>query len=86
MSRMSSSSICERERESFLARKKKLKTMDAQNVMALRVMRLCRPSLQPTMPVSIISPSPASSLSLTLPRGFGQIHLGEVFSCYVTIQ
>jgi len=67
-----------------------------ENLVSLKVMRLCRPSLVQQQPVPLPSeavgmPSPgaASSIALTgwltLPQSFGDIFLGETFSCYISL-
>ena len=64
------------------------------NPVALKVMRLCKPSLHFSMPVPFPplpppdgEPQPGVALSgmLTLPQSFGDIYLGETFSCYISL-
>ena len=64
------------------------------NPVSLKVLRLCKPSLHFAMHVSFLhcapvddEPQPGVALSgmLTLPQSFGDIYLGETFSCYISL-
>lgn len=64
------------------------------NPVTLKVMRLCKPAFAFSMPVPFGpvpsadgSPEPGVALSgmLSLPQSFGDIYLGETFSCYISL-
>ena len=69
------------------------------NPITLKVMRLCKPSLTFGLPIpfpppagdhgstSPLEPEPNTALSgmLSLPQSFGDIYLGETFSCYISL-
>ena len=66
----------------------------SDNPVALKVMRLCRPSLGFGLPVPFETgppkPTPADadfalSGMMMLPQSFGDIYLGETFSCYISM-
>lgn len=70
-----------------------------ESLVALRVMRLCRPSFvqQPPLPGAAVSAAASSSGAggvgdgalltgwMALPQSFGDIYLGETFSCYISL-
>jgi hypothetical protein len=67
---------------------------DAQNPVTLKVMRLCKPAFAfslpvpfPPIPPADSAPEPGIALSgmLSLPQSFGDIYLGETFSCYISL-
>lgn len=57
------------------------------NPVSLKVMRLCKPSQHYGVPVPSLSENDSVALSdvLSLPQSFGDIHLGETFSCYISL-
>jgi Protein of unknown function (DUF974) len=64
------------------------------NPISLKVMRLCKPSFHFSLPVPFPpvapaggDPEPGVALSpmLALPQSFGDIFLGETFSCYISL-
>ncbi len=64
------------------------------NPICLKVMRLCKPSFHFSLPVPFPPAAPAAgdpepgialSPMLALPQSFGDIYLGETFSCYISL-
>jgi hypothetical protein len=64
------------------------------NPISLKVMRLCKPSFHFSIPVMCPSlqppngePEPGIAIGgmLSLPQSFGDIYLGETFSCYISL-
>jgi hypothetical protein len=67
-----------------------------ESLVSLKVMRLCRPSLLQQQPVPLpieavgmqspgVAPSVGLTGWLTLPQSFGDIFLGETFSCFISL-
>jgi len=64
-----------------------------ENLVSLKVMRLCRPSFVQQQPVPLPREASSSAAdaacalsgSLSLPQSFGDIFLGETFSCYISL-